>query len=155
MKTRRQFLECGGCALFLLGCGDKAPIAADSGQPDTSSPEVDSSFDPCTVSQEDHWVQVPLSSLPELATVGGYVTATVNDKAMVIAHVEQGCFAAVAARCTHEGGEIFYSASRQQFSCLLHAATFDLDGQWRLGQVTSNIQSYLVTRDGDNLWIDA
>ena len=154
MKTRRQFIECGTCALFLIGCGDKSSVAAETGQTDSASPDVDPTFDPCTVSREDNWTEILLSSVPDLDTVGGYVTISVNGQSMVIAHIEEGCFAAVASRCTHEGGEIFYSAARQQFSCLLHAATFDLDGEWMLGQITSNLQSYLVARDGDSLWVN-
>ena len=154
MKSRRQFIECGTCALFLFGCGDKSSVIADTSQPDTSSPEIDASFDPCDVSREDDWTQVLLSSFPELDSVGGYATISVNGQSMVIAHVEEGCFAAVASRCTHQGGEIFYSAARRQFSCLLHAATFDLDGEWQLGQVTTNLQSYLVAQEGDSLWVN-
>ena len=156
MKTRREFISCGTCTLLLLGCGDKGnqtpiPSVAETGL-DTGTEEP--GFDPCSITVEDGWTEVPLSSHPELQDVGGYVTTTVGGNTMVIAHVTDGCYAAVSSTCTHQGGAIFYSASRNQFSCLLHAATFDLDGEWALGQVTSNLQSFLVAKEGDSLWVN-
>ena len=153
MKTRRDFIRCGACAFVLMGCGDKegdVNIPVDDSGTDTA-PEPD--FDPCAAISEAGWNELPLSEVPELLDVGGYVTKTIGGNAMVIAHVEEGCYAAVSASCTHEGGAIFYSALRQQFSCQLHAATFELDGEWALGQVATDLRSFLVAREGDSLWI--
>ena len=106
-------------------------------------------FDPCNTEIEEGWEEISLVDLPELETVGGYTTWN----GIVIAHVSDGCYAAVSATCTHQGGEIFYSAIRNQFSCLLHAATFELDGEWVMGQVATNLQQYLVARRDGSLFI--
>ena len=155
-KTRRQLIKCMGCALVLTGCNSKIEETGieenDSAalSVPTTEPEAEEIFDPCETQPEEDWFTLNLSELPELEEVGGYTTRN----GYVIAHVEEGCYAAVASRCTHEGGEIFYSASRKQFSCLLHAATFDLDGTWALGQITSDLEGVLVAREGDTLYIN-
>jgi len=155
MKTRREFLGCGTCALLVLGCGDKSsetPSFEETGQdPDTNTEE---SFDPCATTPENGWVEILLSDYPALQEVNGYTTTTVGGNPMIIAHISEGCDAAVASNCTHEGGEIYYSAERQQFSCLEHAATFQLDGEWALGQIAANLKSYLVSKEGDKLLIE-
>ena len=154
MQTRRKFVGCGTCALLLLGCGDKASEQRSSPSQETAEDEVEASFDPCEIVAEQGWYELPLSSFPALNAVGGYVTTSVGGQSMVIAHVFDGCYAAVASSCTHQGGNIYYSEQRLQFSCQLHAATFNLDGEWALGQVTTNLRSYLVSKEGDSLWIE-
>ena len=153
LQTRRKFVGCSACALLVWGCGDKAQTEEEvsSNEEETAAAE---GFDPCSITPDSGWVEVSLSSFPALQMVGGYVTTTVGGQSMVIAHVEDGCYAAVSSRCTHEGGSIYYSEQRQQFSCQLHAATFNLDGEWSLGQVAANLQSFLVAREGDTLLIE-
>ena len=155
MKTRRQIIKCMGCALLLSGCSKKIedePLDEDSGEQPIAEPEMETEilFDPCETRVEEDWTTLDVLDYPDLLEVGGYITWN----GYVIAHIEEGCYAAVSARCTHEGGEIFYSASRKQFSCLLHAATFELDGTWALGQVTTNLEGVLVAREGDILYIN-
>ena len=154
MKTRREFIGCGTCVLLLLGCGDKAVESPPDSLNETGGePDPAPGFDPCEVGIEEGWTEISLTEYPDLMEVGGYVTTNIGGNSMVIAHVEEGCYAAVSSSCTHEGGAIFYSALRQQFSCQLHAATFNLDGDWALGQVTTDLRSFLVAKEGDSLWI--
>lgn len=152
VQTRRKFVGCSACALLVFGCSDKESAQ----QPTDSEPDSateDSDFDPCQVVPGPDWVQVSLQQYPALQNVGGYVTTNVAGNSMVIAHVSEGCYAAVSSSCTHQGGNIYYSEQRQQFSCQLHAATFNLDGEWALGQVAANLRSFLVARDGDQLLV--
>ena len=153
MQTRRKFVECSACALLLLGCGEKAQSDTSGAGSSSEDTAIDDKFDPCTVTAESGWLEVSLDSYPALSTVGGYVTMSVGGNSMVIAHVEEGCYAAVSSSCTHQGGNIYYSEQRQQFSCQLHAATFNLDGEWALGQIAANLQSFLVARDGNRLLV--
>ena len=154
MKNRREFIGCGTCALLLVGCGDKNISSTnDSASLDTDAPapeELEPSFDPCATTAQAGWTELNLEDYPALVDVGGYI----KWNSMIIAHVEEGCYAAVAASCTHQGGEIYYSHQRKQFSCLEHAATFDLDGSWSLGTVTNNLESYLVAKQGDTLFVE-
>ena len=154
MKTRRELIQCGACALFAVGCGVKVDTGEEQESPGVSDTtenllEEEPVFDPCETIFQDGWEELSFDLIPELREVGAYATWN----GVVIAHVENGCFAAVEARCTHQGGEIFYSATRKQFSCLLHAATFELSGEWTMGQVTSNLKSYPVVQEGDALFI--
>jgi cytochrome b6-f complex iron-sulfur subunit len=154
MKTRREFITCSGCALLAIGCGaEKAEKPIEVHKDTGLEPVDDDSFDPCNIDREEDWVELQLSAYPELQEVGGYVTTNLSGNSIIIAHVSEGCFAAVSSVCTHEGGSIFYSQLREQFSCQLHAATFNLDGEWALGQVASNLKSFLVAREGEILWI--
>ena len=153
MKTRREFIGCGTCALLLLGCTEKSANSdsTNSQQPDSSDPdEAIQTFDPCETMPDVGWTEISLDNYPSLREVGSYITWN----GIVIAHVEENCYAAVSASCTHEGGQIFYSSQRRQFSCVEHAATFNLDGEWSLGTATTNLRSYLVARDGEVLLIE-
>jgi len=156
-STRIEFIHCAGCMMILTSCGGKAQqsdSADDIEASDTSAEPDDTAveeevFDPCETEIEDHWEEIALAGLPALEAVGGYT----NWNGIIIAHVSDGCYAAVNASCTHQGGEIFYSAIRNQFSCLVHAATFALDGEWVMGQVATDIQSYPVARRDNSLFI--
>ena len=155
-STRRELLHCVGCTLFLVGCGTKVDDSNSIPSEEPEHPEIDSAeslettFDPCETEIGEEWDEIPLSELPELDTVGGYV----QWNEIIIAHVSEGCYAAVSARCTHESGEIFYSAIRGQFSCLEHAATFEIDGEWVMGQVTTNLERYLVAKREESLFVN-
>ena len=144
--------------MILTSCGGKAQQsdsadnieASDtSAEPEDTAVVEEEIFDPCEAEIEDHWEEIALAGLPALEAVGGYT----NWNGIIIAHVRDGCYAAVNASCTHQGGEIFYSAIRNQFSCLVHAATFALDGEWVMGQVATDIQSYPVARRDNSLFI--
>jgi nitrite reductase/ring-hydroxylating ferredoxin subunit len=154
--SRRELIQCAGCTLLLIGCGvktgDSNPISdTDPENTETDTAEIEELlFDPCETEIGEGWDEIPLSDLPELDAVGGYVQW--ND--VVIAHVSEGCYAAVSARCTHQSGEIFYSAIRGQFSCLEHAATFEIDGEWVMGQVTTDLQSYLIAKREASLFLN-
>ena len=154
MKNRREFIGCGTCALLLLGCSEKTATTdtSQSESPPINEPETTlPSFNPCETMPESGWSELNLDDYPSLSEVGGSITWN----GIVIAHVEEGCYAAVSASCTHQGGQIYYSSQRNQFSCVEHAATFELDGQWVLGTATTDLQSYLVARDGNVLLINA
>ena len=154
MKTRREFIGCGTCALLLLGCGEKSTTTDTGVAQPTPTPEPESlpaSFDPCETTPSSGWTELRLEDYPNLVEVGGSITWN----GIVIAHVEEGCYAAVDASCTHQGGQIYYSSQRRQFSCVEHAATFELDGEWALGTATTDLNSYLVAREGEILFIEA
>ena len=144
--------------MILVGCGEKnqsLDSADDIEVSDTAINSEDTSveeediFDPCETEIDEGWEEIPLVEIPALEAVGGYS----KWNGIIIAHVRVGCYAAVNASCTHQGGEIFYSAIRNQFSCLVHAATFALDGEWVMGQVATDLQSYPVARRDDSIFI--
>lgn len=164
---RRRFLR-GGCALVLVGCrrpagGGDDSAAVDSG---TSSTSTSTSRDdtattppppsyPCGQEEVpgEGWSELSFAQWPDLAVVGGWYAVDVAGLPLVVAQVEEGCWAAVDRRCTHEGADVEYRAERHQFVCPRHGAVYDADGTARTGPQPADLGHYPCVRAGDAVWV--
>ncbi len=86
-----------------------------------------------------------LSSYPNLASVGGVATTSVDGIPLAIVRTGQSTFTAFSRICPHQGTTINVTATG--FQCPRHGATFNSSGQWIGGQPTSNLTQYPVAYD--------
>lgn len=124
--TRRDFIVKGSAALAALAvlgaCGSStAPLRST-----------------LTVQLADH---------PELADVGSITRVFAQGSPVGIARLGLADFAAYSLVCPHEGVTIGVDASREDFVCPGHGATFDDTGTWIGGQHTRNLTTYTTTFD--------
>jgi len=82
-----------------------------------------------------------------LATNGGYLTTN----GIVVARTNSGEFLAVSASCTHQGTNVKYQASANNFHCPNHGASFSSNGTVTQGPATSNLTRYNTTLTGNSL----
>lgn len=82
-----------------------------------------------------------------LATNGGYL---VKD-GVIVARTTSGSFIAVAAACTHEGTNVYYSAGNNNFVCPNHNATFDSAGNVTNGPAKQDLKQYQTSLNGNSL----
>lgn len=167
----RRSLLCGGCAAFsLAACGDRNFVTDDpgSGTDDTSGPgpdpvlpdyehPLDNPNYPCDQPVEvdgEGWGGFDVTVRTELQTVGGWIPATKpSGFQYIVAHVEEGCYVAVARRCTHQGALVAYDPGRGQFVCPLHASVFDPDGTVVGGPAPLDLEVFFAGRVGDTVWV--
>ncbi|MBW4360451.1 ubiquinol-cytochrome c reductase iron-sulfur subunit [Flavobacterium taihuense] len=82
-----------------------------------------------------------------LAANGGYLVT----KGIVIARTLAGDFLAVSASCTHEGTNVKYSSSGNNFVCPNHNSQFTNKGIVTQGPATANLKEYNTTLNGNTL----
>ena len=82
-----------------------------------------------------------------LATNGGFMVSN----GVIIARTNTGTFLAVAAACTHQGTNINYNASGNNFVCPNHGAQFDSTGNVTQGPASTNLTQYNTTLTGTSL----
>jgi len=82
-----------------------------------------------------------------LATNGGFMVSN----GVIIARTNSGSFLAVAAACTHEGTNINYNPSGNNFICPNHGAQFDSTGNVTQGPASNNLTRYNTTLTGNSL----
>src|SRR5438045_1225075 len=110
--TRKEFIsQVGTGAAFLLL---PACISGLSGCKKSSTTNT-------TNSKVDFTVDV---STGALHSNGG----SIIQNGVIVARTNSGTFIAVAAACTHEGTNVQYVASTNNFSCPNHGAQFDSSG---------------------------
>ncbi len=97
------------------------------------------------------WTALSLDDYPALRTVGGGIQVDLEGRKLAVAHVEDGCFAAVDRICTHEGCETYYSAGR--FVCPCHGAVFGLDGAAISGPTVVGVEAFSAIRVDETVWI--
>ena len=120
---RRDFMMRAAAALAAVA------LAACSSDSATSPSSISST----TINLADH---------PELATVGGVATVTIDGVPLAIVRMSATTFAAFSRICPHQGATI--DVTNTGFQCPRHGATFNKSGQWIGGQQTSNLVSYPV-----------
>jgi cytochrome b6-f complex iron-sulfur subunit len=86
-------------------------------------------------------------STGSLATNGGYLTTN----GIVVARTNTGDFLAVSASCTHQGTNVKFVSSDNDFYCPNHGAKFSANGTVTQGPATSNLKSYNTTLTGNSL----
>ena len=136
--TRQEFFK-------LAGFGAAAAIALPAclaGGLATSCRENDDV--PNAPSNVDFTVDV---SSGNLATNGGFMVKN----GIVIARTNTGSFLAVSAACTHEGTNVNYNASGNNFTCPNHGAQFSSTGAVTKGPATKNLTVYNTTLTGTTL----
>jgi cytochrome b6-f complex iron-sulfur subunit len=86
-------------------------------------------------------------STGSLATNGGYLVS----QGIVVARTNSGTYIAVSASCTHEGTNVNYNASGNNFICPNHGAQFSSIGTVTQGPANSNLKKYNTTLTGNSL----
>jgi cytochrome b6-f complex iron-sulfur subunit len=86
-------------------------------------------------------------STGSLATNGGYLVS----QGIVVARTNSGTYIAVSASCTHEGTNVNYNASGNNFICPNHGAQFSSIGAVTQGPANSNLKKYNTTLTGNSL----
>ena len=99
----------------------------------------------------DGWTALSLADHPELRDVGGGIQVDLGGRKLAVAHVEDGCFAAVDRICTHEGCETYYSSGR--FVCPCHGAVFGLDGAAISGPTVVGVEAFSAIQVDETVWI--
>lgn len=82
-----------------------------------------------------------------LATNGGFMVTN----RIVIARTLTGSFIAVSATCTHEGTNVNYNGSGNNFICPNHNSEFSSTGVVTKGPATSNLKQYNTSLSGNTL----
>lgn len=70
---------------------------------------------------------------------------------VIVARTNAGIFLAVSAACTHEGTNINYVASSNDFVCPNHNAKFSSTGTVTQGPASTNLTQYNTTLTGNSL----
>jgi cytochrome b6-f complex iron-sulfur subunit len=138
--SRRTFL--GGTALVVLptlcgGCTSERVTVVD--------------FPPV----ENNAIVLSLDEFPELAAVGGSVVGKASGRAspLVIAHFEDGKFAALDATCTHMQCTVTYNALNLTLDCPCHDSSYELDGRVLGGPAPRPLRTFTTSFDGTKLTI--
>ena len=89
---------------------------------------------------------VDVSSGP-LASNGGFIVTN----GIVVAKTSSGSFLAVSASCTHQGTNVEYNSSSNNFVCPNHGAKFSSSGVVTQGPASTNLKQYNTTLTGTTL----
>lgn len=84
-----------------------------------------------------------------LNTTGGF--AVVQN--VIVANLGGGAWAALSSVCTHQGCEISFNSSVNNFPCPCHGSIFSTTGAVVNGPASTALKSYTVTKSGNILTI--
>lgn len=86
-----------------------------------------------------------------LKTEGGYV----YNGSMIVARVKGGGYVALARACTHQGTNVQYRLSQNDFYCPNHGSEFSTVGAVEVGPATTGLAVYktALSMDGNTLTI--
>jgi cytochrome b6-f complex iron-sulfur subunit len=115
---------CAGCTLH--GCADE-----------TIDPVVDFTLD------------LTASENSSLVNVGGSLAR----QGIIIAHTQTNEFVALRRACTHEGTDVNYQQSKQNFRCPNHGSEFAKTGAVQIGPATKPLTQYNTELMGNSLRI--
>jgi Rieske Fe-S protein len=90
---------------------------------------------------------VQLADHPELADVGSITRVFAQGSPVGISRLGLSEFAAFSLVCPHEGQTIGVDATREDYVCPGHGATYNAGGTWIGGQQTRNLTAYSTTFD--------
>ena len=82
-----------------------------------------------------------------LASNGGHLV----QGGVLVARTLTGTFLAVSAACTHEGTNVNYNATGNNFICPNHGAQFSSTGSVTQGPAKTNLTQYKTTLTGTSL----
>lgn len=98
---------------------------------------------PDPLQKVDFTVQLNEKANENLKVKGGYVI--VNH--VIVAQTKDGSFVAVSADCTHQGTQLVFKPTDNQFYCPLHLSRFDTAGKVIVGPATQALKQYTVVPD--------
>jgi cytochrome b6-f complex iron-sulfur subunit len=70
---------------------------------------------------------------------------------VIVARTNLGFFLAVSAACTHEGTNVYYSSSNNNFICPNHGAKFNSTGAVTQGPASKSLTQYQTALSGTKL----
>lgn len=134
--TRKDFFQrvgFGAAAVLIPSCiGGLASSCEKEDSPSAAPTNVDFTLD---------------ISSGTLATDGGYLVHS----GVLVARTISGTFIAVSAACTHEGTNVNYNSSSNNFRCPNHGAKFSSTGVVIQGPASTNLTQYKTTLEGTSL----
>lgn len=95
----------------------------------------------------DFTLDLNAASNSALKNAGGYVISN----GVIVARTTSGDYIAVSAACTHEGANVAYNSSGNNFVCPRHGATFNSTGGVTGGPTSTNLQKMNTSLNGTNL----
>ena len=105
----------------------------------------DSNDDPAPTAGFTLDLTLPANSA--LQTTGG----SLSKDGIIIARISGSEFTAVSQACTHQGTNVNYRSSQQDFLCPNHGSIFDKNGLVKKGPATSALKKYNTELTGNNL----
>jgi cytochrome b6-f complex iron-sulfur subunit len=98
-------------------------------------------------------IDLTSSTASALKTPGGYI----YQGSMIVARVSGGGYVALARACTHQGTNVVYRLSQNDFYCANHGSEFSPAGAVEVGPATQALAVYktAVSTDGNTLTITA
>jgi len=118
-------MTCAGCSLVSCGSNeDPAPVV-------------------------DFTLDLSLSANVALQSVGG----SLSKSGVIVAKVSSTEFTAVSRACTHEGTNVNYRSTQQDFLCPEHGSVFDKNGAVKIGPAQRALTKYNTELTGNNLRI--
>jgi cytochrome b6-f complex iron-sulfur subunit len=113
---------CAGCSLY--SCAE-----------DAVDPNVDFTLD----------LSAPENSV--LLNAGG----SMGKNGVIVARIQGDEFVALRRACTHEGTDVNYQASKQNFRCPNHGSEFSKTGAVQIGPATKPLTMYNTSLTGNSL----
>ena len=98
----------------------------------------------------DFTIDLTNSAYSSLNTVGGYI---VKD-GVVVAHTQNGSFAAVTVVCSHQGNPyVMFDGSSNSFYCPVHGARYSTSGKGLNANGRNGLKTYTVDVNGTQLHV--
>jgi cytochrome b6-f complex iron-sulfur subunit len=129
---RSEFLKYMGTGTLLVCAGCNL---SSCGSDDDPVPAVDFTLD----------LSLPANSA--LLAVGG----SLSKEGVIVAKVSSAEFTAVSQACTHQGTNVNYRSTPQDFLCPNHGSVFDKNGAVKNGPATKALAKYNTELTGNNL----
>jgi Rieske Fe-S protein len=105
----------------------------------------------------DGRVVFPLADFPALATPDGFAVGTPAGypRKIIVIALAGGAYAALDARCTHQGCTVGYSAAQGDLPCPCHESRFALDGTPTAGPALSTgpLTVHAAASDGTSVTV--
>ena len=101
-------------------------------------------------------VVLDLNGIADLQAVGGAVAVVDEARGLniLVAHTDNGCYAALDRTCTHGGAQCTYNHKRKSLRCTsLNHAEYDLNGTLLHGRTHGNLRAYPARLTGTRLVI--
>jgi len=95
-------------------------------------------------------ITLSFARFPALASPGGSATGRPGGSGplLLVMALAGGGYAAVTARCPHQGCTVAYAASAGEVQCPCHGSAFSTGGALLIGPATVGLASYPATADG-------
>lgn len=147
--SRGQFLKqlgLSGSALMAVYClGGVTSCTSDDEDP---TPTTNNNTGNNTTSTKvDFKLDLTTADYSKLKTEGGFVY---KDK-LIIANVKGGRYVALSKACTHQGTDVQYRLTQDDFWCSNHGSEFNLDGTVKKDPASASLKIYKTELNGELL----